>query len=718
MKLEKIVLNNFLTYKGFEYNFTDKPVMVQGRNLTDDKQKSNGSGKSGLQTGIEFCITASNSRGVNDSELVMFGESEANAELLASCDIRKERIHIDWTIKKKGSNKLTLTKQSFEGEWEEISFSTVNDGKKYILNWFAISKEDLFNYFIINKTRFKSFFKSSNKEKVDLINRFSDASIIDGIEQIDNTALESEHGTQEREIYSLEGKLQLTKENLLKELNRDFESEFEKEKEKIESEIDDAKISIGTLNNSIELGLSKIKEEEEKISQIDVEINEVKKLEEPILNDIKVAESELNEICNDIESAKELVLNFSRTNWEDQRSSLKSHVDENNSKKLSLKEKFSEYDSGENKIARKLNEISVALSGSITCPSCKHEFILDGDIDELKQKSKSLIDLKGKFIEARWEVQQNIELIKNKISEYENSISEINSRESKENNEVEKLRQSVHAVEDKLRAKQGEIDRLNKKLKRNITDEIEDLKSMSLSCESNIERLNISKLSRESKIQIKLEHIALKERDIKSLVKGSNESVIKGHKFEISVYEKDIESRKVQLNELGDKIYQRNKWASNFKNFKMHVANQSLEVMEYHTNRFLSSISENLSVKYDGFKVLSNGTIKEEITAKIFRENERTFYSFSGGEQGRLLFSSILANRFMINETHPYGGLDFLSVDEVFEGVDSAGLRELLEAAKQLGVCCMFITHVTDEQIDEDILLIEKVNGISKIVNK
>ncbi len=70
MELVKIKLKNFLSYKSLEYDFVNKPLLVQGSNLTDDEQGSNGSGKSGLQTGIEFCITASNSRGVRDNELI------------------------------------------------------------------------------------------------------------------------------------------------------------------------------------------------------------------------------------------------------------------------------------------------------------------------------------------------------------------------------------------------------------------------------------------------------------------------------------------------------------------------------------------------------------------------------------------------------------------------------------------------------------------------
>ena len=61
MKLEKLILKDFLTYQELDYDFINKPLLIQGRNLTDEGQASNGSGKSGIQTGIEFCITASNS---------------------------------------------------------------------------------------------------------------------------------------------------------------------------------------------------------------------------------------------------------------------------------------------------------------------------------------------------------------------------------------------------------------------------------------------------------------------------------------------------------------------------------------------------------------------------------------------------------------------------------------------------------------------------------
>jgi DNA repair exonuclease SbcCD ATPase subunit len=153
----------------------------------------------------------------------------------------------------------------------------------------------------------------------------------------------------------------------------------------------------------------------------------------------------------------------------------------------------------------------------------------------------------------------------------------------------------------------------------------------------------------------------------------------------------------------------------NFKQFRMFLANKSLGVIEYHCNRYLQEMGVDLIVKVEGFKVLADGQIREEITFKIIRNVvERNYKSFSGGERGRLLLSSILANRHLINETHPYGGLDFLSIDEVFEGVDSEGLMTMLESLKLLQIPVLLITHVTVEEND-NVLTIVKENGTSRI---
>ncbi len=248
-------------------------------------------------------------------------------------------------------------------------------------------------------------------------------------------------------------------------------------------------------------------------------------------------------------------------------------------------------------------------------------------------------------------------------------------------------------LDSNVREAQGVVDSYNSKLR----DNAESLSETS------------SKISNSQRV------LKSKEDELKDLKPKDNKDAIKKLEFDIE-NEKLIKKKYEELkSNIGDKIYERNQWISNFKQFRGYLANQSLEIIEFHCNRYLHDMGSDLKVKLDGFKTLANGSIKDEITAKVVRGVERSFSSFSGGERGRLLFASILANRHMINQTHPYGGLDYLCIDEIFEGVDSLGLKHLLKSARSLDISAHIITHVSDEDVSDDILTIVKENGKSKI---
>tara|TARA_R110002050_G_scaffold79721_2_gene170415 strand:- start:637 stop:2535 length:1899 start_codon:yes stop_codon:yes gene_type:complete len=630
MRLDKVILENFLTYESLEYNIPRTPLLVQGLNKTEEDQESNGSGKSGMFTAIEFCIASSNSRGVSDKELVMFGQKEARVQLYASCDVRKESIHIDWTIKIKGSNKLTLMIEQ-DGKWNEVSFSNVNDGKKAILDWFAIEKEDLFNYYIINKSRFKSFFKASNKEKVDLINRFSDASIIDGLDKLDNTELELEARVIKANIDKAEGKIELLQDQIQDESERDVKADAKQAIEDLQDDILDVK--------------EEIKEFKQKRFDDETIVDNSKRLLQGVNSKISTAQLAIDNVRT---------IDYSTDTLYNEREDLVS-------KDL--------------KVSKLLNELSIELSGTIECPKCEHEFILDsnhGTVEEAQAKNK-----KAQAIQTS---------ILDKIDLLDSSILELETKDAEQNEVKNTLRENLMTLKQEALTS----DRTVLKYQAIVAEHDKDITD----CKNDITKMEL---------QIK---------ELKS-VDGSNN---------VSSLQKDLKAVKVigtalerDLNKKNDEIYERNKWKNNFKQFRMHLANQSLEAIEYHMNRYLVEMGSDLKVIMEGFKMLSNGTFKDEITAKILRNVERTFASFSGGEQGRLLFAAILANRHMLNSTHKYGGLDFLSVDEVFEGVDSLGLKSLIKSAKLLDIAVMVITHVTDEEVNDDILLIEKVNGISYV---
>jgi len=674
MKLNRLILDNFLTYEHLDYSFVDRPLMVQGINLTDELQKSNGSGKSGMATGIEFCITAQNSRDVRDIELVTYGEKEANAELFASCDVRKESLHIKWTIKVKGSNLLELKISKNGGEYQDISFSNINDGKKAILDWFAISKEDLFSYYIINKSRFKSFFKSSNKEKVDLINRFSDASIIEGLEKIDNSKLQEEFEQAEFDVARIVGKIELLQESLSLEVNRDLDSDFLEETEALSRDIYDCK------DYKKDIGLD-LRDEQEFKSKIENELKKAQKLltsekeilskESKIVDDFKVVDNstKILQAKDNIKLLQEEIQMF---------------ADSEN-----------EYVEKKNKIKKLISSIDVKLAGQIDCPKCEHGFVLDGDISTLKTQKQSATKLLERVDEKILEYRKNFNLKEVEEDNQRSYVRELKDEEQNSLSEKRSLMNILQGFESNVRRAQSSVDSHNSKLREN-SESISKIKSKLIDLESTLKS---------------------KEDELKNLKPKDNRDAIK--KLELDIDNEKLTKAKYEKlrSEIGDKIYERNQWITNFKQFRGYLANQSLEIIEFHCNRYLHDMGSDLKVKLEGFKTLANGSIKDEITAKVVRGVDRSFSSFSGGERGRLLFASILANRHMINQTHPYGGLDYLCIDEIFEGVDSLGLKHLLKSARSLEISAHIITHVSDEDVSDDILTIVKENGKSTIKN-
>jgi len=716
MKLEKLIAKDFLTYQNLEYDFVNKPLLVQGRNLTDDGQASNGSGKSGLQTMIEFCITASNSRGVRDNELISYGEKESEVQLIASCDVRKERIHISWTIKLKGSNKLTIVKQKYNGDWEEVSFSNLNDGKKWITNWFDISKEDLFNYFLINKARFKSFFESSNKEKVDLINRFSDASIIEGLEDLDIEELQGKFNHLEREEIRVQTRIEVKMDQLFEEKSRDLVEEFAEQ-------VEDLNEDVQALEGNIKSMAEGIKGKEGSIGDLNLHNQDLLlDIKDDLVGlslmtkDIEEHQKETESIEKDLKAIQTLVDEFKGLDKAEEKEELRDEVDDSEDQVRGYDDSIDEYENKKEQVLSLIQQINVKLSGTITCPSCEHDFILEGDIDELQEKKKSAESI---IVKIENKIASSIaaqKILNDDIVTFYESIKELKLQEEKSLEGKSVFLKDLNEIRTKLSNHETKTRRLNKEYER-ASDDIKDLEK---SIEDNKNSIKYSKglikLNVETIESYKIQLISI-EAQIKALKPISNKSDISLLQKEVKVLEDSKITLIKEKSVIGDEIYKINQWKVNFKQFRLHLANQSLEVIEYHSNRYLTEMGSDLKVKLEGYKTLASGAVKDEITTKIIRNVERSFSSFSGGEKGRLLFASILANRYMINSTHKYGGLDFLSIDEVFEGVDSVGLKSLIKSAKDLGIAVMIITHVTDENVNDDILLIEKINGESIIKN-
>ena len=711
MKFKELELTNFLSYEHLLYNFKDSAVLVQGINKTDENQKSNGSGKSGLQAGIEFALTLTNSRGVNDKELIRFGHKTASVKLIVDCPIRKEQLTIEATLNLKGSNKLSLSINN-----KPLSFSTVNDGKKMILNWLGISKEDLFNYFIINSTRFKSFFNSSNKEKVDLINRFSDSSIIDGLDSIDTSNLMSKKLKLETEINKTIGKIELLEENFDEELNKDPKEALAKEVKKIEDVIQDWEFTQEKHNK-------KIKACEFEIKDIKSDIQESESIIESLQNndipnderEIKVIEKELLENQAIYDKQEKAFKNIKLKDHSEAKKAHKENLNKLESETSESDERTKSLNTNLSKAASLISELNAKLAGTIECPKCSNEFILDGDRQEIlskKTKAEAFLEKVNNKLSEETLVWKEIDEAKEVIKKI---IKQLNVVEDQEREQYRKEEASLSSARRILNDVEDKLSSLKLKLSKKL-DLIKQEKSEIADFKLEIKQQQLKITKNKNSIYINSKTIESLEAKISDLEAPNNEDVILSIKNNLNKLDQLKSTLDADLISVEDAIKELDQWSDNFKQFRMYLANKSLETMQFQINKFLGQLKNDIRIRLDGFKVKANGSIKEEITATIIRDNERTVSSLSGGELVRVLFSSILANRYLINSTHPYGGLDFLGVDEVFDKSDSLGMKFLVRSAAQLKTCIMVISHVSDEDLaGEEILTIVKENGISII---
>ena len=690
MNFINLKATNFLSFKELDYNFQSFPILIQGENLSEDSQESNGSGKSAIQAAIEYALFKTTSRKVRDLELIFFGEDQSTVSLTIHCPIRNQTLRIDRKIKLKGSSELSITINDMDQ-----SYATVNDGNDLIMNWIGISKDDLQNYYIINKERYKSFFSSSNKEKIEMINRFSNAKLIDGVDkevQTDVTKLESELKLLESNKTSLISKIRTLKEQINYELDRDLEAEIKKD-------IDSLHDEILCLNEVISSYAIKKIEKDDLIKLVKDSIPEKQTLIDGLNGQIKekntVLENTLKSLSdlNDKSKADDYIV-------------LDEKLSKIGLKSSNYKAEKRTLDSNKREIEDILSDINKNITGSVKCPKCSHEFLAgDPTIDieeekEAKVSTEELLEKTKKSIEDIYteldkldKQTTDVDLEKKKIKEEENVIFQ----------EKQKIQRSVDAINTEIKGfkcgitkYEDEIESVDIRVKR-YENEIITYKEKIKQSDTEIEDINA-----------RIEKAKDKEIDHKRIADIRLQMRSEGGKLRDINY--SIKRKK-------DSIFETSQWIFNFKKFNMHLANQSLKVIQGYCNKFLQSINSDIQIKWEGIKMLANGTLKEEITPYIIRDSEqRDFWSFSGGERGRMDYSMIITHQKMINSTHKYGGLDFLSTDEIAEGIDSQGLSDLMKALSTLQRTIMVTTHVVNRSVSSNILLVRKENGISTLI--
>lgn len=660
MKIVKFSGKNFLSWESVEHSFTDEVIAITGENKTQGDQGGNGTGKSSMEQIIYYAISGNNIRGVVDKKLIRNGCEEAFASVEIYCPIRNETLNISRTISLKHSSKLAILKNN-----EPVTFATVNDGNKYIVDWIGISPEDLKSYFIICKEFYKSFFKSSNTEKLALISRFINFSYIDKTKDIidsDIADLNDSKRKVERSKNVLEGKLEVYEADYIKEESRDLEKEKQD--------------AIDSLQNQI-MNLK----------------SEIKRLESENDGDAEekgIIEAEIGKFKGSLEQAERQLKEAESTeSYDETLASIKETLSGLKEEEASWEEKSRGIDKQKQEVKRFLQKIEVNLSGVIECPKCKHKFLTlqDTTLEEEEREKKELLK-KEKDLEKR-----SLE-IDTTLEEFNETIGECVQirKETEESREV---------VLQKKRTLEAAVSRVNRDI---------DVR------ESQLTKVYNRITSRNAHIEARKTKIESIETQIKEVQEKELKIDVAELELNIKRTSDEINSKEAIIKDLDQQIYNKSLWINRFKDFKRYMALDQLKNIQYYANEILKKQKSDLRLLLEGFKVDTKGKTKEEITPYVLREDAESFWYYSGGERARVEIAVIIAFQQMINLTNPYGGLEFLMLDEVLEGLSEEGLYNIIDALSFVKQPILLITHISNQNIKCKALKVEKVNDVSKLV--
>ena len=668
MKLKSLKLKNFLSFETLEHTFRDSPVLIQGRNLTEiDSKETNGAGKSTMEAAISYALMATPLRKqVLDRDLIRWGEQEAEITLEIYCPVRQQTLTIYRKLSVKGSAKLELYLTPDGNKiGSAVSFSTVNDGNRYILDWIGISAEDLKSFYILNKENYRSFLSSSNTDKLALINRFIKADGLDNADEVikrRKQPLEEARRKAEGDVLGIQGEIRAYEGQLAQERERNLEQEHQSRIEAIESQIDDTIRQYDSCEATLKVDYEKYKAALGLYNDVKEKVEEAQRVwDSRTVTDFSKQKEELNDGLND--------LNVDIATKTRSRAELEQKI-----KQASMA----------------VSQLDIVLAGVVSCPQCGHRFNPKANMtveDAQAEKKRKETEIGNLNVQVQ-SVQADIDGSVEDVKLIEEELNKVRKNEDDERGRLQVLENAL------LNAKR-------------------DLTNASI----NLSRLNSIVQRDKDNLKVLSQRAEEQQKHLEEVQNEQIDSRVADYEASITLANKGLEKAQKVLDEAQARVVEMEQWGQRFKDFKMSLACEQLKVIQDSANLFLERQKSELRVSVDGFKKNAKGQVKSEITVLVINgEGEyKSFWSYSGGERTRIEMALIQAFQEMINSTNLYGGLNFLMVDEVLEGTDPLGLALLFDALQDVGYPVYVISHIMNIRADIPTLTVVKENGNSYI---
>lgn len=768
--LIQVYAKNLCAFKLLDYKLLQKhTTLIFGNNMDNDSQGSNGSGKSAMLEAIAIGITGETLRKIKMDEIINDAENEAIVSLLLLNTATEQRLTIQRIISRKAAQVIKVCVCANETEDNEVCIeqASVADYNKFILETLGLTKEDIFSNFILSKHKYLSFLSSSDREKKEIINRFSNGVIVDEsiiALQEDMVPIQELLKQAELSVANHTGRV----ETLQEQINTAITESTERSQKKAER--------IANWNKAIADKRNHIREQNILINKANEILDQYDKTDKVLqkLENGKKDAKECFEIISENFASHTLPLprNFAAISIKNQKElevvakeyaevqkQLTQHdkkiviAKDSYDKLLKQYEKFQEdFDKKSTKAEEKINmllssvnkletdnsrlrtqrvqleadiaDLQKQLAGVIVCPKCQHEFTLANDID--------INDVKLKLQDRKGESQD----ILNSIETNERSIAEITAEGRKARQEqdrlnnckiewstkitetctaLDELSRGASSLANKMQALQNQMNILQKSIEEvrvNLFDDAYAILDEAIQRqESEIKRAELNINNANGAIQSY-------EESIHDIENASETDMIETLKANKKKYEKELTLAISQKENVEQKLNSYKEQEATFIEFKTHLANTKIDALSHITNEFLEAIGSDIRIAFSGFTVLKSGKIRDKISISIIRDGVDcgSFDKFSEGEKARVNLANILAMHKLTNiNCDDNKGLDLLILDEILEATDEQGLSNIFDALNQLQITSLVVSHGNIAENYPYKTVVNKLNGISFI---
>lgn len=694
-RFKNIKAKNFLSLGEADINLDNRGlVLIEGKNNSNPTFESNGAGKSSLMNMITYALYGQTSYGIKADDVINRVTGK-NTEVILEVEIGNEPYRIERYRKHKtNKNKVRL----FKGD-TEITGKSAKATDEKIQELFGIDYITYMNSIVQGQGDTEVFSKATDKGKKEILENVTNIAVYKKAQEVAKEKLKNVELSKvevEREIQ--------TDENALTQLDTLEEQEEQ---------------SYAHTKELIEQTTQKLKEAEDYVGSLtypqdkENRISELSTVTEPLYPEDP---QEIQQLRQQLEQDKQGIVQEYAEKQELEQKTLKEEIEQE-------ERQVEEYKTQGNQVLTQIqileNNIQQAkntqqsLDTSTECPQCGQPIDAQHAQEEYERLNQTIKENQEKVNQTRTMYNEQftpmVQTMETTLKEKRNQLNQrLNELETEKNQRLNELTNTINAQIDTLkeeslktyREEQETYNKIQKELNQ-LNQELQQFENHFKESERNVQRLKerLNELENYPKPPDRTEEREKIEEDIRR------------HQEELVACIDD-------MNDYEDVI----KVFSN-SGVRSVVLDLVTPFLNERANKYMATLSgSDIEILFTTQVENKSGGITDKFDVEIINHSGgETYKSNSEGEKKRIdMAISFAIQDLVMSKTELKTNIALY--DECFEGLDEVGcenvIKLLQERQKEVGTIFV-ITHNSHlKALFENVITVEKVNGISHVIDE